>query len=288
MLPFDLVSSEVQTLKLEVLPTPSVASACSRRLLGQIGFTLVEMAIVLVIVGILFGGMVVGAASQIENRKVAETRQTLANVREALLGFAAANGRLPCPAAANATGVSVPDGGGACTNALSGFVPGMTLGVSPADGQGYVLDAWGQRVRYAVTTASANAFTTNEGLKAVWANIPAGDLMVCATATGLTNAGTANAQCPAGVRQVQDAVAVIYSTGRNGDVRTDVAAADAAGQGADERHNPNRNSAVAADRAFISHEPTASGSAAGEFDDELIWISPSILFSRMIAAGRLP
>ena len=30
------------------------------------------------------------------------------------------------------------------------------------------------------------------------------------------------------------------------------------------------------------------GAAGGQFDDIVVWITPSILFSRMVAAGRLP
>jgi hypothetical protein len=33
---------------------------------------------------------------------------------------------------------------------------------------------------------------------------------------------------------------------------------------------------------------TNTGAAGGQFDDVLVWISPSILYSRMVAAGRLP
>ena len=37
-----------------------------------------------------------------------------------------------------------------------------------------------------------------------------------------------------------------------------------------------------ADLTFVSHTPSDS------FDDLLVWISPSILKSKMVAAGRLP
>ena len=42
------------------------------------------------------------------------------------------------------------------------------------------------------------------------------------------------------------------------------------------------------DRVFVSHTPTPSNAANGEFDDIVVWISPNILFSRMVAAGQLP
>jgi hypothetical protein len=41
---------------------------------------------------------------------------------------------------------------------------------------------------------------------------------------------------------------------------------------------------------FVSRAPQAAGlpGAGGEFDDIVVWISPNILFNRMVAAGKLP
>lgn len=45
---------------------------------------------------------------------------------------------------------------------------------------------------------------------------------------------------------------------------------------------------------FVSHPPTPAGAvsqtgaAVGYFDDQLTWISPNILFNRMVQAGKLP
>ena len=40
-----------------------------------------------------------------------------------------------------------------------------------------------------------------------------------------------------------------------------------------------------ADRVVVSHTPTTG---ANEFDDIVAWLSPNVLYNRMIAAGRLP
>ena len=80
------------------------------------GFTLAEMAIVLFIVVLLLGGLLVPLSAQIESHNIQATRDTLSEINEALLGFAAAQGRLPCPAQDGATGVESPLGGGTCTN----------------------------------------------------------------------------------------------------------------------------------------------------------------------------
>lgn len=54
----------------------------------QQGFTLIELAIVLVIVTILVGGLAMPLAAQIQARRIGETNRTLEEAREAILGYA--------------------------------------------------------------------------------------------------------------------------------------------------------------------------------------------------------
>ena len=54
----------------------------------QAGFTLVEMAIVLMIVGLLLGGLLVPLSAQMEQRNVTETRKQLDEIQQALIGYA--------------------------------------------------------------------------------------------------------------------------------------------------------------------------------------------------------
>jgi len=247
----------------------------------SIGFSLPELAIVLVVVGLLAGGMLMPLATQIDLRRTAETRSSLHQAREALQGFAVANGRLPCPAAAGAGGAEA--GVGACPLSVGGvadgFLPGVTLGLSPSDNQGYVLDAWGNRLRYAVTAAPAAApgsFTTSNGIAKFWrenGSPPAADLQICRDSVSISRPGSANADCTAGSALSRAAVAVVFSTGRN---------SATAGRGADEAANLN------GDRVFVAHEEAPAGAPGGEFDDLLVWLSPNILYNRMVAAGRLP
>jgi hypothetical protein len=42
------------------------------------------------------------------------------------------------------------------------------------------------------------------------------------------------------------------------------------------------------DDNFVSRDRSPSDSAAGEFDDIVLWLSPHVLKQRMVAAGRLP
>lgn len=226
------------------------------------------MAIVLLIVTLLLGGLLMPLSMQVEQRKVGETQKTLEEIKEALIGFAIARGRLPCPAIAASNGVEDPNtpGGGVCTSA-HGFVPAVTLGITPTDDQGFAIDGWGQRIRYAVTIANGNAITTVDGLRTVGLAAFSPDLHVCASGTGV---GTSD--CGAAGNNIATSVpALIYSLGPNW---------AAGGAGTDEAEN------LDPDKVFVSHPPSAA--AGNEFDDLVTWLSPYLLFNRMIAAGRLP
>lgn len=245
------------------------------------GFTLVELAIVLIIVTLLTSGLMMTLSAQHEASARADTQRRLDEAREALLGYAAANGRLPCPAASGGAGVESPSGGGTCTNSWDGFLPGITLGITNIDESGYAIDAWGNRIRYALTTfanatycSSGYCFATADGVKSVWNNVSPSalkpDLTVCSTSTGMTGSGS-SAACATNTALVKDAVAVIHSRGKNGALTP---------TSSDELANND------ADPLFVSHTPTPDGT--NEFDDLVTWISPNLLYSRLIAAGRLP
>jgi len=269
----------------------------------DMGFTLVEMAVVLMIVGLLLGGLIPTISSQVEQRRTNETRKTLEEIKDALFGFVFANARLPCPASSTSNGMesfctsasgacgaeiffpTLPPAHGRCAKPYDGFVPAVTLGIAPVNAQGQLPDAWETPVRYAITNAKDASnnfyFTATDGIKTRWnSGIPLDpDLQVCSTSTGLTTATPDSADCDSGKALTNNAVAIIYSLGKN--------SATGGGSG-DEAHNPNPQTSITADRAFIFHEPTASGATNGEFDDIVTWLSPNILYNRMVAAGKLP
>lgn len=242
------------------------------------GFTLVELAVVLIIVTLLSTGLMLSLSAQREAASNTETQRLLNDARDALLGFAAANGRLPCPAAPNTTGEEAPLGGGTCLNNWDGFLPAITLGITPTNENGYAIDAWGNPIRYAITNFSnttfcpTQCFTTTNGIKTAWNGgiVISPDLRICNTATGISGAGAA-AICATGASLANNAVAVIFSTGKNGAVTP---------TSSDEQANRN------ADRAFVFHTQVATG--ANEFDDLMIWLSPNIFYNRLITVGKLP
>jgi len=278
------------------------------------GFSLIELAIGLVIVATLLSALLVPLATQMDQRRVGETQKQLETAREALIGFAIANGRLPCPATDISNGIETfaPAGTrvtGECLY-LNGFLPGVTLGLSPLDADGYFRDAYGtrsNRIRYAVSTenvdrwsgascddrgtkgtAEPRVLTKSRGMVLVGmamiaqaADCDNSFLYICTAATTAANAcnevaGAGGAGEPANqVLSKGGAAAVIWSVGRN--------AADVGRtRPADELENLDLDN----DRFFVARE--RRDTADKEFDDLVLWISPNILFARMTAAGALP
>lgn len=236
---------------------------------------------VLLIVALLLGGLVPTLSSQIEQRQISETSKQLDEIQQALIGYAVINGRLPCPASSSSNGVESPTTGtGICDHNYDGYVPAATLGLSGTDSSGFAVDSWGNRIHYAVTAWSGNTYTVPNGMstKGISSLTPLPDLLVCSSAlpaTGITGSScgaTTNALTSNGVP------VVIFSTGKNG----------AQGPaGIDEAANldgTNANNNI----TFVSHTPSASGGAGGEFDHIVIWISPNTLINRMVTAGQLP
>ncbi len=255
----------------------------NRPILPARGFSLVELAIVLLGVGLIVASVFAVLRAQLEQRDRDETQRRLEAARELLIGFALVNRRLPCPASGAAGGDESPAGGGVCSNAYNGFLPARTIGFQPLDSQGYALDAWGNRLRYAVSATGWGAAPYARFTKKHVANDPAaswnidttpGDLIVCSA--GLAGAQAPGAACAAGtsVTNQNTVVLVGYSTGRSG------AATAAAGGNAAEN--------LDGDVLFVSRPPDPAGAPGGEFDHLLVWQPLSLLYSRMIAAGVLP
>ena len=263
---------------------------------------LAELAIVLLIVGLLLAGLLTPLATQVDIKRTSDTQKMLEDIKEALIGFVVANGRFPCPANAASTGIEAfapPSGSAAngnCANFYDGFVPAATLGITPIDGQGFTIDAWGlpqNRIRYAVAPVNTptlndkisgnplpNALTRTGGIAAVGIaglSAPAVKLLlVCSAAMGINKAGLS---CGTTVKLTDTAPVVIYSVGAN--------AATSGGIGADEVENPNPQGG-AVDAFYVSHTKAPSTAPGGEFDDIVTWISLNTVFSRMSAAGQLP
>ena len=241
------------------------------------GFSLTELAIVLFIVGLLIGGAMLTLSAQVDQRNHDETMRRLNAAADAVLAFAVINRRLPCPAVGSATGDEAPAGGGACTTNFNGFLPARTIGVQPVDSSGYALDAWGNRVRYAVASAIAGCtgssttphFTSAANLKANGVSCRPNDLDVCAPTDTTTTCTATNR-----VVSTQTVGFLVFSTGKNG--------ALTGSYGVHEGANIDGNA------AFISRTPSPAGAPNGAFDDLMVFVPAAVLYSRLISAGALP
>lgn len=270
------------------------------------GFTLTELAIAMVIMGLLLVGAVYTLQAQIEQRNRNDTQRRLDEAKELLLNFAIVNGRLPCPArcsnwpACNVAGDggdemplaggAMPANGATCFNNYAGYLPGRVIGFQPVDAAGYAIDTWGNRIRYAVsnTTWSAGnaAFTIRHVPNAAMAwsltQMPA-DLVVCASSTA-AGFNAAAPTCGAGnsVTNQTVAVAVVWSHGKN---YTSMPAGNA-----DEQVNNKHRLPLAVNNnaAFVWHDPRPVGAVGGEYDDLMVWLPVGQVYGRMLAAGVLP
>lgn len=228
----------------------------------QSGFTLVEIAIVLLIVGLLIGGLMAPLSAQLEQRRVADTRRAMDEAREALLGFALQTGYLPCPAISASNGLE--DRAGAVCNKRYGYLPWATLGVNKLDG-------WNRLMGYTVTPAFADAgtpFTLKTPRDVTIASRNAGGQLIA-------------------VSGINDIPAAIISFGRNGYGATSdqgTVIADVGAGNLDEKTNL-QSSGTALIYRDAGEDAAAPG---GAFDDMVLWLSPYILYNRMVAAQRLP
>jgi prepilin-type N-terminal cleavage/methylation domain-containing protein len=273
------------------------------------GFTLVELAVVVLVVGLLIGSLLVPLSTQVDQRNATEAQRRLEDAREALIGYAIANQRFPCPASGTSNGqesfctnagASVPASCGAptltppadqrCSNFSNGYLPGAVLGLNNLDSSGYALDGYplsqgGQgRMRYAVADPTFGA--TRHGLTTTGAMRTAGIttlgnnslyLFICNLSAGIT-ATTCPIPTTSTTVASGNVAFIVFSLGKNGTTSTS----------SDELYNMNSGGGANAsiNKFFISRP--FSSAAGAEFDDQLVWVSNYTLISRLIAAGMLP
>ena len=243
------------------------------------GFSLAEIAVVMVIVGLLIGGLLAPLGAQMEQRDFSDTQKRIEYANELLLGFAIANGRLPCPASSASAGDESPSGGGVCTNYYDGYLPAKALGMQPVDSSGYALDAYNNRIRYALSKTvtpvgctGTPPFSSATNMKANGLQCLPSDLLVCgssqASGFSATSCGTNNSLVNQGT-----VVAIVFSMGKN-------SASDSTRT--DELANTDANA------TFVYHTPSPTGAPGGLYDDQMVWISAGLLYGRMVSAGVLP
>ena len=112
---------------------------------SESGFSLVEMAIVMAILGVVFAGYMVGFGSFYHSANLKESKAHEVNIKKQILKFGEINGYLPCP---DTDGDGKEDRNGALCKKTYGEVPYLDIGLKVSD----VEDGWGNPIRYAVNT----------------------------------------------------------------------------------------------------------------------------------------
>lgn len=251
----------------------------------QHGFSLVELSIVLLIMGLVLGGLAMPLATQRENARLQESREQIKTIESAITGFALVNGFLPCPAIP-ASGGAAAAGAGSCT-VQHGFVPATTLDVDGSrNPDSLLLDPWGSPLRYSVTNTDADGdgqwdFTTPGEIRDVSMPLLAPDLTVCTSASGASATACADAMSTLSAQ----APAIVYSLGKDWSSFSSPDQVENTGvmlgggpSGASYR--------IAANTVFVARG--RSNQPGAEFDDVVSWLSANTLYHGLVAAGRLP
>jgi prepilin-type N-terminal cleavage/methylation domain-containing protein len=267
---------------------------------GMRGFTLLEMAIVLAIIGLVMGTLLTMTKTLTTSSKIAATQSKEALIKAALINFIATNNRLPCPGDPSPTVLSGISAGseaitsGVCNatglihnstfgTVVTGVVPWIQLGLS----QEAATDGYNQLFSYqvtlsATTTVAATSVTasgqrTISGLR--------GDISLFSAtppvaATSLTALGNQINYCTPANFSVNPCAAVAIIVSHGEDL---IGAFTLGGQTqpttADELENANNDS------YFVKHD--FSINSANPFNDIILPLSVNDLLSSLSTNGTV-
>ena len=280
---------------------------------SQSGFTLVEIAIVLLIVTILLGYTVAMFPQQQQLKQYRAVNQEMDQILEAVIGFAQVNGRLPCPALVTSNGNEDFDDDGSdpegCNN-YGGFVPFNTLGLDARlNADNMMEDPWGNPYRYYVSNVDFNSNNLSDFVYPGEMRLVGlvdtdsdgyidldGQYLICADPGATTNdqcadaANTIFGRYSATPDRYAGAPFVLLSMGKNwnegaptGDELENSGATlvNNGGAGAPDYRIKN----VGSETVFVQRP---GGGLSDDLDDVVRWVSPNVLFARMIQANQLP
>lgn len=159
----------------------------------QQGFTLIELAIVTIILGLMMTMLIPAASSQLEQQRRKETINKMAVIDQAIVAFVMTNRRLPCPADGTVptgtlgAGIELRDASGDCGTQANGVVPWISLGLTEAD----ATDGYYNRFTYRVPPDGVSGLTRNGAMDASYCD-PAGN---AAATTNSSSARTCSVLC---------------------------------------------------------------------------------------------
>ena len=255
------------------------------------GFTIAEMAVVVVIMAVIMGSSLKLLNTQTNNAAIQQTRDKQAEIRRALTHFLRTNGRLPCPDRKTGVGTG-PDGveTAPCSGSSAdgyGVVPWQTLGI----GRDRAIDGWGSFMAYRVANGPfpplTKDWTSNQlvNLNANTFSIGEFNLPTGANSNILVNERNPSDPLFSLMPLTNEAVAVVLSYGKSawGSVKQSGAVEPVSAK-ADEATN-----ATAPFDTFVTRPLTVGswGPAGGEFDDIVLHLKASDLIGQLIVEKTL-
>ena len=280
------------------LTDATAAARTPRAKRSDAGFSLLEIAIVLLVFGLLLGGLINPLSDGVERSRRATTQAQLQTINQALVGFAIANERLPCPASATSAGREDPLGGGLCSTKVDdiahGFIPAASLALlGPTDADGLLLDAWGNPLRYSVSQIGDDAspnFTTQGAIRSAGAGNLTPNIVVCTRASTSPNCTgtTGNALRANQIPALSLSMGADWRDYRSADQLANAGEQLAAGSYASHVTTPSgKTHALPRDAVFVS-KPYNQIVGDRQFDDLVIWLSENALYTQLLQAGLLP
>lgn len=267
---------------------------------SQTGFSLIELAVVLLIMGLLIGGLLGPLSGRNQTQRVEETQDHMQAIKEALIGYAIRHGRLPCPdtdpvdsrdglennTAPNLrcdhpTGITASPSLAEQRMIVTGFLPYQELGVGRFDpaGNPYIYSVslsyadwagntpasgYDDPTPFPELTSTSNPPPSNACAKARADLAPRPTFTMCSKGgmRVLTEAGNESSLIH------DDLPFMVVSQGFN---------SNAAG-------NANEQENADGDRTFV-YRPVNSND---NFDDVLMWVPAPVLGLALVNAGQLP
>lgn len=217
----------------------------------QQGFTIIELAVVLTIVGLLIASLLVPLSTQINSSKTQGNYEMLAQAKQALINYAVMNKRLPCPASQKEIG---KEDSTLCD--AQGYLPWADLGVNQSD-------AWGYPLRYRIDSTYQEEIPNSITTTRLAIEVQEGTI-------------------------IPDVVAIIFSYGKNGQYALKKNPLSIFPEAfanllfEDPFHFCGLDQ-IGMDKICYydaKKNPTSSS------DDDLVWLTQSVLMEQVVAAGN--
>lgn len=154
------------------------------------GFTLIEMSIALIVMGLILAPAITAYTLYEKDRKIRETETALVQANTGISAFREAYGRLPCPApfdavpgdvdygyedcSATAPGIITANNGGATPDVYIGSLPFRTMNLQERQ----TTDGYDNRLTYAVSAALTDVATYSGGGGAIQINDENGNSII--------------------------------------------------------------------------------------------------------------